>query len=76
MDGLTDGVNLLPVDVGQPLQSVVSFFRQCKDLRQQTFGFQGQGFVPQVVVGHNGVICGFLDMKYWHGIHISFLDNS
>ena len=39
VDGLTDGVGLLPIDIGQSLQGVVPLFRETKHLRQQALGF-------------------------------------
>ena len=41
--------------------------REGEYLRQQALGFQGQGFVPQVVVGHHRVPLVPLHAEYWHG---------
>ena len=67
VDSGTNSVLALPVDVAQAGQGIVPIFREAKYLRQQALGFQGQGFVPQVVVGHDRVALVPLHAEYWHG---------
>lgn len=66
MDGGPDGVPALAVDPGQPGQGVVPVLRETEHLGQQSLGFQGQGFVPQVMVAHDGIIPGALHTKNGH----------
>ena len=67
IDGGTNSVLALPVDMAQAGQGVIPIFREAKYLRQQALGFQGQGFVPQVVVGHDRVARVLFHAEYWHG---------
>ena len=66
------GVDAFPVDKGQAFQRIVPIFRQGQHLRKQALGFQGQVFVPQVMVGHHRVAPVFLHTKNCHFVVNSF----
>ena len=51
-----DAVHAVLADHGQPLRGVIPFLRQGEHEGQQPFGLEGHGFVPQMVVGHDGVV--------------------
>ena len=57
-------VHTIFTDAGQPSGGIVPILWQGEHKRQQTLCLQGQRFVPQMVVGHNGVIPGFVYTKY------------
>ena len=61
-----DAVHAVLTDTGQPSGGVVPILWQREHKRQQTLCLQGQGLVPQMVVGHNGVISGLFDTEYSH----------
>ena len=62
----TNGVHALAIDDGQPLEGVVPCFGQGEHDRQQSFGFQRQVLVFQMMIRHNGVIPCFLNAKDSH----------
>ena len=66
------GVDAFPVDKGQAFQRIVPIFRQGEHLRKQPLGFQGQVFVPQVVVAHYRVAPVLLHTKNCHLVVNSF----
>ena len=61
-----DAVHAVLTDTGQPSGGIVPILRQGEHERQQPLGLQGQCLVPQMVVGHNGVISGLFDAEYSH----------
>ena len=68
LQGGADAVRAPLADFGQAPGGVVPVLRQRQHHGEQPFGFQRQPCVAQVVVGHHGVVTGFLNAKYRHGI--------
>lgn len=67
VDGGTDGVPALPVDCTEPGQGIVPVLGQGQHLGEQPLGLQGQAHIPEMMVGHNGVVPGLFHAEYGHG---------
>ena len=56
LDGVADGLHSLLADGGEAPGAVVPIVREGQEHGQQPFGFQRQGGILQMMVGHDGVI--------------------
>ena len=63
-----DGILALQADAGKTGEGIVPGFRETKHERQQPLCLEGEGFVPQVIVAHDGIIVGTLYTKNCHNI--------
>ena len=66
--GWNRAIRTFLADFRQTSGGVVPILRQGQHHGEQPFGFQRQPRVAQVVVGHHGVVAGFLNAKYCHHI--------